>query len=80
MAEAKLRDLGFMGRILDNTSHDFQGLSRRFSAVAEARARYIVLPTSVQDVSVAVKFATRFVHLPPQIQRIRVSKSFAGRT
>lgn len=61
MVLANLRDSGFMGRILDNTSHDFHGLSRRFSEVAERRAKYIVLPTSAQDVSIAIKFATRFV-------------------
>lgn len=63
MAEAKLRDLGFTGRIVDSTSQDFQGLLRRFSAVAERRARYVVLPSSAQDVSLAIKFGTRFVHV-----------------
>lgn len=63
MAEVKLRDLGFTGRIVDSSSQDFQGLLRRFSAVAERRARYVVLPSSAQDVSLAIKFATRFVHM-----------------
>lgn len=61
MAGVKLRDLGFTGRILDSASQDFQDLLRRFSEVAERRARYIVLPSSAQDVSLAIKFATKFV-------------------
>lgn len=62
MADVNLRDLGFMGRIVSSKSQDFDSLLRRFSAVAERRARYVVLPTSAQDVSLAIKFATRFVH------------------
>ncbi|KAL2275238.1 hypothetical protein FJTKL_02182 [Diaporthe vaccinii] len=49
MAGVKLRDSGFTGRILDSASQDFQDLLRRFSEVAERRARYIVLPSSAQD-------------------------------
>lgn len=62
MADAALRESGFTGRIVNSTSQDFQDLLRRFSAVAERRARYIVFPASAQDVSRAIKFATRFVH------------------
>lgn len=64
MSDAKLRDWGFTGRIVSSMSQDFQGLLRRFSAVAERRARYIVLPNSARDVSLAIEFATRFVHVP----------------
>lgn len=62
MAGTRLRDSGFMGRVVDDTFDDFERLSHRFSAVAERRARLIALPTSAQDVSLAVKFASRFVH------------------
>ncbi|KAJ0120980.1 hypothetical protein J7T55_015719 [Diaporthe amygdali] len=59
MADAALRESGFIGRIVNSTSQDFQDLLRRFSAVAERRAKYIVFPASAQDVSRAIKFATR---------------------
>lgn len=63
MAEVKLRDLGFMGRVLDSTSQDFQGSLRRFTVVAERTARYVVLPSSARDVSLAIKFAAESVHV-----------------
>lgn len=75
----RLRDLGFMGRVVDDTFGDFERLSRRFSAVAERRARLIALPTSAQDVSLAVKFATRFVHVPFHKLLLHVSKTFTER-
>lgn len=63
MADVKLRDSGIMGRIVSSTSQDFQDLLRRFSAVAERRASHVVLPTSAQDVSLVIKFATRSVRV-----------------
>ncbi|KAH6949389.1 hypothetical protein BKA56DRAFT_603285 [Ilyonectria sp. MPI-CAGE-AT-0026] len=58
MAE-ELRKAGFSGRILDSSSADFAAASRRFSAISEARARYISFPKTPEDVSTAIVYASK---------------------
>ncbi|KAH7137504.1 hypothetical protein B0J13DRAFT_640030 [Dactylonectria estremocensis] len=53
----ELTKAGFSGRILDSSSAEFAAASHRFSAISEARARYIVFPRTSEDVSIAIIYA-----------------------
>ncbi|KAH7133850.1 hypothetical protein EDB81DRAFT_887662 [Dactylonectria macrodidyma] len=58
MAE-ELSKAGFSGRVIDSSSADFATASHRFSAISEARARYIVFPKTSEDVSIAIVYANQ---------------------
>lgn len=61
MSHQDLRDEGFSGEILLPGSLIFNDASRRYSALAERVARFIVLPKSTQDVSIAILFSRKYV-------------------
>ena len=56
MSVKGLPSAGFAGRVLEPTSPEFVDASRRFSAISQRKARFIVFPRTAEDVSAAVIF------------------------
>lgn len=63
MTASGLRNTGFVGRILDSDSPDYAPALRRANVSAERKAKFVVFPTSTEDVQFAVIYAIRSVYL-----------------
>lgn len=61
MSISELRQVGFVGRILDASSPDYDASLIRANTAAQRRAKFIVFPTSTGDVQAAIKFARKSV-------------------
>ncbi|KAH6997370.1 hypothetical protein EDB80DRAFT_814593 [Ilyonectria destructans] len=59
MTASGLRNTGFVGRILDSDSPDYAPALRRANVSAERKAKFVVFPTSTEDVQFAVTYAIR---------------------
>ncbi|PPQ72897.1 hypothetical protein CVT24_001494 [Panaeolus cyanescens] len=53
-----LQSQGFQGQVATASSPDYDKIRERYSKTAALKPAYIALPTSIEDVIIAVKFAT----------------------
>lgn len=61
MSINELKQIGFIGRILDSSSPDYDASLARANVAAQRKAKFIVFPESTQDVQTAIKFARKSV-------------------
>jgi hypothetical protein len=59
--DTDLTKAGFQGTILNPESAEYADASRRFTVLAERKAKWIVMPERTQDVALAVTAATKYV-------------------
>ncbi|KAI8649943.1 FAD-binding PCMH-type domain-containing protein [Fusarium sp. Ph1] len=59
MTIGELKQIGFVGRILDSSSPDYDASLTRANVAAQRKAKFIVFPISTEDVQAAIKFARK---------------------
>ncbi|KAM6511531.1 hypothetical protein FALCPG4_016536 [Fusarium falciforme] len=59
MSISDLKQIGFVGRILDSSSPDYDVSLTRANVAAQRKAKFVVFPTSTEDVQAAIKFARK---------------------
>ncbi|KAL2672499.1 hypothetical protein Neosp_013211 [[Neocosmospora] mangrovei] len=59
MSIGELKHVGFVGRILDSSSPDYDASLTRANVAAQRKAKLIVFPASTEDVQTAIKFARK---------------------
>jgi hypothetical protein len=61
MSISELKHVGFVGRILDSSSPDYDASLTRANVAAQRKAKFIAFPTTTEDVQAAIKFARKLV-------------------
>ncbi|EEU37678.1 uncharacterized protein NECHADRAFT_87455 [Fusarium vanettenii 77-13-4] len=59
MSISELKHVGFVGRILDSSSPDYDASLTRANVAAQRKAKFIAFPTTTEDVQAAIKFARK---------------------
>ncbi|RSL44261.1 hypothetical protein CEP53_011305 [Fusarium sp. AF-6] len=59
MSISELKQNGFVGRVLDSSSPDYETSLTRANVAAQRKAKFIVFPTSTEDLQAAIKFARK---------------------
>lgn len=69
MSISDLKQIGFVGRILDSSSPDYDVSLTRANVAAQRKAKFVVFPTSTEDVQAAIKFARKSVYTMESARR-----------